>query len=106
MLGVEGRDGLKTAVGGPDAAAGDGVDMGVKIQAVSVTLDGEDHARPGGRIDGNFPEHLLERLPGRLAEQAEILGVEPEDGAREFGDGEDGLQRLWAITRFSMPLSG
>ena len=81
MLSVQRRDSLKTAVGGPDAAAGDGVDMGVKIQAVSVTLDREDDARERGWMRGNFPEHLLERLPRRLAEQAEIVGVTIEASA-------------------------
>lgn len=36
-------------------------------------------------------EHLLESLPGGLAEEAQILGVVFEDGAQEFGDGEDEL---------------
>jgi hypothetical protein len=36
-------------------------------------------------------EHFPERLPGRLAEQAEIAAVVFENGAQELGDGEDVL---------------
>jgi len=38
---------------------------------------------------GNLLEHLPERLPGRLAEQAEFAAVVFENGAQELGDGED-----------------
>ena len=36
-------------------------------------------------------EHLLEGLPGGLAQQAEAPGVAFEDGAQELEDGEDKL---------------
>ena len=58
---------------------------------VAVALNGEDNARKGGWIRGNLLEHLPEGLPGRLAEQAEFLGVVFENGAQELGDGEDEL---------------
>jgi len=46
---------------------------GGEIEAISVTPDGEDDTGEGGGIGGNFLEHLLEGLPGRLAEQAGVL---------------------------------
>ena len=58
---------------------------------VAVALNGNDDAREGGGIRGNLLEHLPERLPGRLAEQAEVLGVVFENGAQEPGDGEGEL---------------
>ena len=60
---VQRRNRFKAAVGGSDSPAGDGVDVRMEIQAVSVALNGEDDARQGGRIGGNLLEHLLERLP-------------------------------------------
>ena len=63
----------------------------MKIQAVSVALDGDNDTREGGRIGGNLQEHLLDRLPGGFAEQAEVPGMVLEDGAQELGNGEDEL---------------
>ncbi len=90
-MSVQRRDRFKTAVAGPDAAACDRVDMGVKIQAVSITLNRDDGARPGGWVGGDLVEHLHESLPGRLSEQAEFLRVVFEDGAEELWDREDEL---------------
>jgi|WetSurMetagenome_2_1015567.scaffolds.fasta_scaffold108678_4 hypothetical protein len=91
LLCVERRNGFKTAVGGPDSSAGDGVDIGMKVKAVSVALNGDDDARQGGRVGGDFLKHLLEGLPGGFAEQAEFLGVILEDGAKKLWDGENEL---------------
>jgi hypothetical protein len=82
---------LKTAVCRPDSSAGDGVDMGMEVQAVSVALDRQDDARQGGRIGGDLLEHLLEGLPGGFAEQAEFFRVEFENGAQKLGDRENEL---------------
>jgi hypothetical protein len=65
--------------------------MGVKIQAVSVTLDRDNDAGEGGWVGGNFLKHLLESLPGRFAEQAEFLRVVFENGTQKLGDREDEL---------------
>jgi hypothetical protein len=51
-----------------------GVDMGMKIHAISVALNGKDDARQGGQIGGDLLEHFLERLPGGFTEQAEYNG--------------------------------
>jgi len=91
LLSVERRNRFKAAVGGPDSPAGDGVDMRVKVQVVSVALNGDDDARQGGRVGGDFLKHLLEGLPGGFAEQAEFPGVVSEDGAHKLWDGEDEL---------------
>jgi len=91
LLSVERRNRFKAAVGGPDSPAGDGVDMRVKVQVVSVALNGDDDARQGGRVGGDFLKHLLEGLPGGFAEQAEFPGVVSEDGAQKLWDGEDEL---------------
>jgi site-specific DNA recombinase len=69
----------------------DGMDVGMEIEAVAVTLDCDDDAGKGRAIGGNLLEHLPERLPGRLAEQAEFPAVVFENGAQELGDGEDVL---------------
>jgi hypothetical protein len=42
-------------------------------------------------VGGGFLEHLLESLPCRLAEQAEVFWVVFENGTQELGDGEDEL---------------
>jgi hypothetical protein len=59
LLSVQRGDRFKAAVGGPDSPAGDGADMRMKIQAVSVALDRQDDAGQGGRIGGNFLKHLI-----------------------------------------------
>jgi len=89
--GIERCDRLKAAVGKPDSAAGESVDMRMEIEAVAVALDGDHDPRECGWIRGNLLEHLPEGLPGRLAEQAKIPGVVFENGAQELGDGEDEL---------------
>jgi len=61
------------------------------IEPAAVTLDCNDDAGEGRGMGGNLLEHLPERLPGRLAEQAEIPAVVFENGAQELGDGEDVL---------------
>jgi len=91
LLSVERRNRFKAAVGGPDSPAGDGVDMGMKVKVISVALNGDDDARQGGRVGGDFLKHLLEGLPGGFAEQAEFLGVVSEDGAQKLWHGEDEL---------------
>jgi hypothetical protein len=88
---IQRGDRFKTAVGGPDSAASDGMDVRMEIEAVAVTLDCDDDAGKGRAIGGNLMEHLPERLPGRLAEQAEFPAVVFENGAQELGDGEDVL---------------
>ena len=91
LLAIQSGNRFKAAVGGPDAAACESMDVGVEIEAVAVTLDRDDHAGEGRGIGGHLLEHLLERLPGRLAQQAEIPGVVFENGAQQLGDGEDVL---------------
>jgi len=58
--------------------------MRLEMQAAAVTPDGEGDAERGGRIGDDFLEHLLEGLPGRSAEQAEVPGVELDDGTQEL----------------------
>jgi hypothetical protein len=89
--GIERRDRFKVTVGRPDSAASESVDVRMEIEVVAVALNRDDDAREGGWIRGNLLEHLPEGLPGRLAEQAEFLGVVFENGAQELGDGEDVL---------------
>jgi hypothetical protein len=91
LLSVQRRYGFKAAVGGPDSPTGDCVDMGMEIEIISVTLDGDYDAGKGGWIGSNFLEHFLESLPGRFAEQAELFGVVFENGAQEFWDCEHEL---------------
>ncbi len=91
LLNVERGNGFQAAVGGPDASASDGVDVGMKIEAVAVALNGDDDAGDGKGIGGNLLQHLPECLLGRLAEQAEITAVAFENGARELWEGEEVL---------------
>ena len=86
---IQRGDRFKAAVGRPDSLAGESMDVRMVVEPVAVTLDCDDHAGDGRGIGGNLLEHLLERLPGRLAEQAKIPGVVFENGAQELGDGED-----------------
>jgi hypothetical protein len=62
--------------------------MGMKVNRVSVTLNGDDDARQSCRVGGGFLKHFLEGLPGGFAEQAEFPGVASEDGAQKLWDGE------------------
>ena len=58
----------------------------MKVKVISVALNGDDDARQGGRVGGDFLKHLLEGLPGGFAEQAEFLGVVYRKmGRRSFG---------------------
>ena len=86
LLSVERGNGFKAAVSRPDSAGGNGVDMGMEVQAGSVTLHRDDDTRQGGRIGGDLPEHLLDGLPGRFAEQAEVFRMVFEDWAEKLGD--------------------
>ena len=47
LAAVESGDRFKAAVGGPDSAACDGMDMGMEIEAIAVALHGEDDSRSG-----------------------------------------------------------
>ena len=69
LLSVERRNRFKAAVGGPDSPAGNSVDTGMKVKVISVALNGDDDARQGGRVGGDFPKYLLEGLPGGFAER-------------------------------------
>jgi hypothetical protein len=48
LAAVEGRDGFEGAVGRPNAATCDGVDMGMQVETIAVALHGKDDARDGG----------------------------------------------------------
>ena len=87
LLRVERGNRFKSAVGVPDSAGGDGMDMRVKVQAVSVALHRNNDTGQSGRIGGNLLEHLLERLPGGMAEPAEVFGMVFENGAQQPGNG-------------------
>lgn len=51
---IQRGDRFKAAVGGPDSAAGDGMDVRMEIEAVAVTLDCDDGAGEGRASGGNF----------------------------------------------------
>jgi hypothetical protein len=91
LAGIDGGERFEAAVGGPDSAASECMDVRMVIEPVAVTLDCDDDAGEGRGIGGNLLEHLPERLPGRLAEQAEFPAVVFEYRAQELGDGEDVL---------------
>jgi hypothetical protein len=91
LLRVERGNRFKAAVGGPDAPAGNSMDVGMEIQAISITLHRNNNARQCGMVGGGFLEHLLERLPGCFTEQAEVFGVVFENSAQKLGDGENKL---------------
>ena len=52
---IQPGDRFKTAVGGPDSAASDGMDVRMEIEAVAVTLDCDDDAGKGRAIGGTPP---------------------------------------------------
>jgi hypothetical protein len=47
VLSFQGGDGFEGAVGRPNAAACDGMDMRMEVEAIAVVLDGQDEARDG-----------------------------------------------------------
>jgi hypothetical protein len=66
------------------SSRGNGVPVRLEMGAAAGTPDGEGDAERGGRIGDDLLEHLLEGLPGRSAEQAEVPGVELDDGTPEL----------------------
>ena len=88
---IQRGDRFEAAAARPNSPAGESMDVRMVIEPAAVTLDCNDDAGEGRGMGGNLLEHLPERLPGRLAEQAEIPAVVFENGAQELGDGEDVL---------------
>jgi hypothetical protein len=96
-LGIQPVEGMKLSLPIPNAVAGQRVQMGMEVELVSVTLDGEDGSSSGCGVERLGLGVVLERPPSAARQLSQQPSIPPEGGPQDPGNGP---HQLTVVDRF------